>query len=97
MSHLEDLSYPSEMEFLGDPKSGARTHRPPKAGRAKFGATGNSFRGNLGVRTRRFWADKQDVSERAEFIRIGVNERRRKSRACPGANRDRSGEIEPIG
>lgn len=53
MSHLEGLSHPSEMEFLGDPKSGARTHRPPKAGRAKFGATGNSFRGNLGVRTRR--------------------------------------------
>jgi pyridoxal phosphate enzyme (YggS family) len=53
MSHLEGLSHPSEMEFLDDPKSGARTHRPPKAGRAKFGATGNSFRGNLGVRTRR--------------------------------------------
>jgi hypothetical protein len=39
MSHLEGLSYPSEMEFLGGLKSGARTHRTPKAGRVKFGTT----------------------------------------------------------
>jgi PLP dependent protein len=47
MSHSEGLSHPSEMEFLGDPKSGARTHHTSKAGGAKFGKTGNSSRGSF--------------------------------------------------